>query len=92
MIKHYKGEIKLDENGSPYYETLGNRAAHGKEFLSPFNVITKEGSTINKFDFLDNDGKEKSVAGTIAQTVATIAPMFIPYVGEYYTYGLIAKI
>lgn len=91
MVKHYKGEMKLDENGSPYYETLGNRAAHGKEFLSPFNVITKEGSTINKFDFLDNDGKEKSVAGTIAQTVATIAPMFIPYVGEYYTYGLVAK-
>lgn len=90
-INHYKGEMKLDENGSPYYETLGNRAAHNKEFLSPFNVLTKEGSTANKFDFLDNDGRDKSVTGTIAQTVATIAPMLIPYVGQAYTYGLIAK-
>lgn len=90
-VRHFKGEMKLDENGSPYYETLGNRAAHNKEFLSPFNVLTKEGSAINKFDFLDNDGKEKSIGGTIAQTVATIAPMLIPYVGEVYTYGLITK-
>ncbi len=32
----------------------------------------------------------KSVAGSVAKMVATIAPLFIPYVGEVYAYGLIA--
>lgn len=89
IVKHLKGEMKLDENGRPYYETLGNRDAANREFLSPFNVITREGSGWNKIDFLDNDGKDKSMIGTIAQTAATIAPMLIPYVGKVYT-GLIA--
>nr|DAT90399.1 MAG TPA: exodeoxyribonuclease V beta chain [Caudoviricetes sp.] len=91
MVKHYKGEMKVDSSGNPYYETLGNRSQHGKELLSPFNVLTREGSSLNKFDFLDNDGKEKSIVGTVAQTVATVAPMFIPYVGQAYIFGLTAK-
>lgn len=36
----------------PYYETLGNREVHGKQVLSAFDVITRENSTWNKFDFL----------------------------------------
>lgn len=87
----FKGELKLDENGLPYYETLGNRNPHNRELLSPFSVITREDSWWNKIDFMDNDGKEKSWVGTIAQTVATIAPMLLPGIGKVYTYGLIAK-
>ena len=91
MVKHYKGEMKLDENGKPYYETLGKRDADNKEFLSPFNVITREGTWLNKIDFMDNDGKDKSIIGTIAQTVFTIAPMLIPTVGQYYTGAVVLK-
>lgn len=91
MIQHKKGEIKLDDNGMPYYETLGNREVHGKQVLSAFDVITRENSTWNKFDFFDNDGEESSIGSTIAQTVASIAPLFIPYVGQAYAGALVLR-
>ena len=37
---------------------------------------------MNKIDFFDNDGLDKSVAGTISRTVVKLAPYFIPGVGE----------
>jgi hypothetical protein len=91
LIQHKKGEIKLDETGMPYYETLGNREVHGKQVLSAFDVITRENSTWNKFDFFDNDGEESSIGSTIAQTVASIAPLFIPYVGQAYAGALVLR-
>lgn len=91
LIQHKKGELKLDENGMPFYETLGNRGVHGKQVLSAFDVITRENSTWNKFDFFDNDGEESSVGSTIAQTVASIAPLFIPYVGQAYAGALVLR-
>lgn len=91
LIQHKKGEIKLDESGMPYYETLGNREVHGKQVLSAFDVITRENSTWNKFDFFDNDGEESSIGSTIAQTIASIAPLFIPYVGQAYAGALVLR-
>jgi len=55
---HQKGEKKLDNEGLPYYETLGGRSVYGKQVLNKFNVITTDGSFANKFDFFDSDDLE----------------------------------
>jgi hypothetical protein len=42
----------------PYYETLGGRDVYGKQVLNKFNMLTADGSSINKFDFFDTDDLE----------------------------------
>lgn len=83
---HQKGERKLNEEGLPYYETLGGRDVYGKQVLNKFNMLTTDGSSINKFDFFDTDDLEqKSIAGTIIRNAALVGSMFIPYVGPWIT-------
>ena len=90
-VTHVKGEYKLDENGLPYLQELGeDEDVSGKELLSITDTLTLDGSAINEYDFLDSDGLDKSITGSVAKMVATIAPVFIPYVGEVYAYGLVA--
>ena len=84
-VVHKKGDLKFNTNGKPYYETLNGRDVYGRQVLSNFDVLTKEDSNWNRYDFFDNDGYDKSVVGSIAKTVAVVAPMFIPYVGPVYT-------
>lgn len=84
-VVHKKGEYKINpETGTYYYETLGNREVYGKQVLSPFDVITTDGSAANKYDFFDSDGIDKSVIGTITKNVMRIAPAFVPYVKGAY--------
>ena len=47
------------------------------------DILTTDGSMINQFDFLDSDGREKSIPGTVFKLAAEIA-VFIPGVGTYY--------
>ncbi len=90
-IVFHKGEKKIDPTtGTYYYETLGDRNIYGREVLSGFDTLTTDGSTANKFDFFDSDDLDKSVAGSMARAVAQIAPVFIPYVGEFYIGSRIA--
>lgn len=77
MVHHYKGDLKLNDEGQYFYETLGNRSTIGKEVLSAFDILTVDGEGINKYDFLDSDGLDKSVVGTIAKTALTVAPLFL---------------
>jgi hypothetical protein len=84
-VTHKKGDLKFNSNGKPYYETLNGRDVYGRQVLSNFDVLTKEDSDWNRYDFFDNDGYDKSAVGSIAKTVAVVAPMFIPYVGPVYT-------
>jgi hypothetical protein len=77
-VVHKKGEYKLNNRGTFYYETLGNRSSHGKDLLHYSDIITNEGSTWNKIDFLDSDDLEKSVMGTVAKNVALVGSLFIP--------------
>ena len=77
-VVHKKGEYKLNSKGTFYYETLGNRSSHGKDLLHYSDIITNEGSTWNKIDFLDSDDLEKSVMGTVAKNVALVGSLFIP--------------
>ena len=75
--KHYKGDYKLNANGTYYYETLNGRSPIGKEVLSSLDNLTVEGTKVNKYDFFDSDDIEKSVTGTIAKNVAQLVPIFI---------------
>lgn len=85
MVQHKIGDLKFNSNGKPYYETLNGRDVYGRQVLSNFDVLTSEDSDWNRYDFFDNDGYDKSVVGSLAKTIAVVAPMFIPYVGPVYT-------
>ena len=47
-------------------------------------MLTKEGSTLNKIDFFDSDGKEKSAIGTTFKIASEIAPFLIPGFNIFY--------
>lgn len=83
-VKHHKGEWKLDKDGNPYYETLGNRDSSGKNFLHYMDTLTVDGSTWNKLDPFDSDGVNKNIGGTIVKTAASIAPLLVPGIREVY--------
>lgn len=90
--KYYKGQPKLNENGTYYYETLGNRNPVGKEVLSSLDNLTVEGTTLNKYDFFDSDDIQKSVTGTIAKNIVSLVPIFIGGpVGAVYSSLIVAK-
>lgn len=90
--QHKKGDAKLNDKGTYYYETLGGRSVLGKEVLSVFDTFTVDGQGINKYDFFDSNDIEKSVAGTIAKNVAAVLPLFCgPVVGSIYAAALIGR-
>lgn len=90
--KHKKGEAKLNDKGTYYYETLGGRSVIGKDVLSVFDTFTVDGQGINKYDFFDSNDIDKSVTGTIAKNVAALLPMFCgPVVGGIYAGLMVAK-
>ncbi len=83
-VKHEKGEPKLNQNGEYYYEKLDGRDVYGRRVLNKMNVLTKDGSFMNRFDFFDSDDiEQKSIAGTTFKNLALVGSMFIPYVGPW---------
>lgn len=81
-VQHKKGDMKLNENGTYFYENLEGRDVYGKQVLNKLNTITKEGTLLNKWDFFDSDDiKQKSLTGTIMKNLALVGSMFLPYVG-----------
>jgi hypothetical protein len=81
-VQHKKGDLKLNENGTYYYESLDGRSVYGKRILNKFNTLTTDGSAWNKYDFFDSDSiEQKSIGGSIAKNLALVGSMFIPYVG-----------
>jgi hypothetical protein len=79
---HSKGEYKLNDAGTYYYETLGGRDVYGKQVLNKMNVLTTDGSAANKFDFFDSDDiEQKSIGGSILKNAALVGTMFIPGIG-----------
>lgn len=89
---HKKGEWITDENGNYFTETLGNRQLLDKQVVQLSDILTKEGSTLNKFDFWDSDGYDKSVAGIAAKTVAHILPYLTPIRGYYGAFTMAMQI
>ena len=81
-VSHKKGELKLNDNGTYYYEALDGRDIYGRQVLNKMNTITTDGSFWNQYDFFDSDDiKEKSFVGSVAKNLALVGSMFIPYVG-----------
>lgn len=81
-VAHKKGDLKLNENGTYYYESLDGRSVYGKQVLNKFNTLTTDGSAWNKYDFFDSDDiEQKSIGGSVLKNLALVGSMFIPYVG-----------
>lgn len=90
-IIHKKGDLKLNDNGTYFYENLAGRSIYGRKVLSKLDTLTTDGSAWNKYDFFDSDDVDKSITGTIAKNVAMIAPMLIPGIAPWYIGAGIAK-
>ena len=56
---HKKGDLKLNDNGTFYYENLDGRSIYGRRVLSKLNTLTVDGSDWNKYDFFDSDNLEE---------------------------------
>lgn len=82
-IVHHKGEYKLNNNGTYYYETANGRNITGKDVLHLSDILTTDGSALNSIDFLDSDGLQKSPVGSLMKNIALVGSMFIPYVGPW---------
>lgn len=88
LVRHQKGEYKYNEDGNPYYETLGNRDVAGKEMLRLTDTLTVDGTTANKWDPFDSDGIKKSPTKIAADLILNVVPYFIPYFGISKAYKL----
>ena len=83
-VKHYKGQLKTNNEGQFYYEKLDGRDIYGRRVLNKMDVLTTDGSALNKYDFFDSDGlQQKSVGASILKNTALVGSMFIPYVGPW---------
>lgn len=77
-VEHKKGDFKFDPiTGKPFYETVGGREIYDKDVLHYSDTLTREGTTLNKYDFFDSDGLDKSVGGSIMKLTASLVPAFI---------------
>lgn len=77
LVKHTKGQKKINENGTFYYENLNGRDIYGREVLSKFDTLTVDGTFVNKFDFFDSDDKEKSFTGNLVKNAAKVVPALV---------------
>lgn len=85
-VLHKKGDLKYNEDGLPYYETLSGRDVHDKQVLNKMNTLTADGSVWNKFDFFDSDDlDQKGIGSSLLKNAALVGSMFIPYVGPVIT-------
>lgn len=78
LVKHQKGELKLNDNGTYYYENLDGRSVYGRQVLNKMDTLTTDGSFWNKYDFFDSDdANEKSIGGSLLKNLALVGSMFI---------------
>lgn len=81
-VWHEKDELKINSNGTYFYEDLDGRDIYGRQVLNKYNTLTTDGSWWNQYDFLDQDDlNQKSIAGSLTKNLALVGSMFIPYVG-----------
>lgn len=77
-VKHKKGDIKLDENGSPYYRALkSDEDVSMKTVLNWTDVVTEDGSYWNKWDIFDNDNLEQNITKSVMRGALKIAPLIL---------------
>lgn len=90
-VKHLKGEWKVNDEGEYYIEKANGRNLRDKQVVSVEDYLTSENSALNKYDFMDSDDLEKSVAGTVAKNVAAVIPMLIPGINTAYSGLLVGR-
>lgn len=90
-VLHKKGEWKVNENGEYYVEKLNGRSLIGKQVVSSLDYLTPDNSGINKYDFMDSDGLDKSAGGIIAKNVVSILPLLNPYTASVYSGLLVGR-
>lgn len=81
-VSHKAGDLKLNDNGKPYYETLGNREIYNKDVLRMSDVLTVDGSPWNAVDIFDKDDIKVGAGKVLLNMVARVTPYLIPYVGQ----------
>ena len=81
-VSHKAGDLKLNNNGRPYYETLGNREIYNKDVLRMSDVLTVDDSPWNAVDIFDKDDIKVGAGKVALNMVARVAPYLVPGVGE----------
>ena len=84
MTSHKKGEWKVNDDGNLYTEKISDKNIYGKQVVSTSDILTTDGSLVDQFNFLDSDGRQKSIAGTVFKLSSEIAPFLMPKIGTYY--------
>lgn len=93
-VVHKAGEWKVNDDGEYYTEKLNGRPLNNKTVVSVEDYVTSENSAINKYDFMDSDGLDKSATGTIVKNLVSVLPMLplgIPYLQTAYSGLLVAR-
>lgn len=80
---HRKGEWMTDENGNYFTATLGKQQKGHDDIVVIGDILTKEYSPWNKFDFWDSDGYDKSLGGIAMKAFVNILPYLTPLRGYY---------
>lgn len=83
-VSHKAGDWKYDDTGNYYTETIGDREIYNKQVVNPSDLLTTEGTLMNKIDFFDSDGRTKNILGATLKMGVGIAPFLIPGVGQAY--------
>ena len=91
IIKHKKGDWKVNDSGEYYTERLNGRSLIGKQVVSALDYLTPEESSIQKYDFFDSDGLDKSIGGIITKDLISVIPLMIPYVNTAYSGLFVAR-
>ena len=73
MVKHSKGDWKVNEEGNLYLEKLAGREVYGKQVVNAMDMLTTDGSIANQFDFMDSDSREKSIGKVAFKLAVDIA-------------------
>ncbi len=81
-VSHKAGDLKLNDNGRPYYETLGNREIYNKDVLRMSDILTVDGSPWNAVDIFDKDDIKVGAGKVALNMVARVTPYLVPGVGE----------
>lgn len=92
LVKHVKGEFKVNDDGEFYTEKLRGRNIRDKQIVSILDNITVDGQGINSYDLFDADSFDKSATGSILSAATSIIPLFCgPEVAGIYSGVLIAR-
>ena len=84
LVMHEAGEWKTDENGKYYTEIMYDEQLGSARVVSFEDILTKEDSIYNKYDFFDSDGYTKSITGTLMKTATKVGMYMIPGFNKFY--------